>query len=131
MKLCKFFRYPDLFITFTYNRGLKPEDRPDILNDIVKYIKNNKVFGEVKALPTKRTVSCSHFIFLNQKAKNSNVVNIDNIIPVQILDPVTYHYLFRVVSEKMVYVPLEPRIRSLRAWKVVDAECTIQRSLCK
>ncbi|XP_075086087.1 uncharacterized protein LOC142168826 [Nicotiana tabacum] len=69
MAICKWAGYPDLFITFTCNpkwpeitrfvenRGLSPEDRPDILTRIfkikldrmIKDLRDNKVFGEVKA----------------------------------------------------------------------------------
>ncbi|KAL8128783.1 hypothetical protein V2J09_017938 [Rumex salicifolius] len=110
-----FFGYPDLFIIFTCNtkrpditrflkeQGLKPEDRPDIvyrvfkfkLNDMVKYIKKKKIFGEVKAgLPHTHIL-----IFLHQKAKTFNVADIDNRTSVDILDPATSLALFRVVSD--------------------------------
>jgi len=69
MAICKWAGYPDLFITFTCNpkwpeinrfvhsRGLHPEDRPDIitrvfkikLDHLIKDLRDNKVFGEVKA----------------------------------------------------------------------------------
>ena len=69
MTICKFYGYPDLFITFTCNpkwpeisrflqkRGLKTEDRPDILtrvfkiklDSLLKDIKEKRIFGSVKA----------------------------------------------------------------------------------
>uniref|UniRef100_M1A3N6 Helicase n=1 Tax=Solanum tuberosum TaxID=4113 RepID=M1A3N6_SOLTU len=69
MSICKWAGYPDLFITFTCNpkwpeitrfvnsRGLAPEDRPDIitrvfkvkLDHLIKDLRDNKVFGQVKA----------------------------------------------------------------------------------
>lgn len=69
MAICKWYGYPDLFITFTCNpkwpeilrfveqRGLKPEDRPDILcrvfkiklDHLIKDLKDNKIFGRVQA----------------------------------------------------------------------------------
>ncbi|KAH0682655.1 hypothetical protein KY290_021244 [Solanum tuberosum] len=69
MSICKWAGYPDLFITFTYNpkwpeitrfvnsRGLAPEDRPDIitrvfkvkLDHLIKDLRDNKVFGQIKA----------------------------------------------------------------------------------
>ena len=69
MALCKFYGYPDLFITFTCNpkwpeitrflqqRGLKSEDRPDVLtrvfkiklDNLLKDIKEKRIFGKVKA----------------------------------------------------------------------------------
>ncbi|KAL8128716.1 hypothetical protein V2J09_017871 [Rumex salicifolius] len=107
MALYKNFGYPDLFITFTCNtkwpeitrfleeRRLKPKDRPDIvcrvfklkLNNMVKYIKKKKTFGEVKA------------------PKTSSVVDIDNIFSVEIPDLVTSPALFRLVSVRMVHGP--------------------------
>ncbi|KAH7533321.1 hypothetical protein FEM48_Zijuj04G0118400 [Ziziphus jujuba var. spinosa] len=70
MAICKWAGYPELFITFTCNpkwpevvrfvesRGLKPEDRPDILcrifkvklDQLVKDLRQNKIFGKVKAV---------------------------------------------------------------------------------
>ncbi|XP_073017823.1 uncharacterized protein [Primulina eburnea] len=69
MAICKWAGYPDLFITFTCNpkwpeivrfvegRGLKPEDRPDIvckifkikIDALIKDLRKNKIFGNVKA----------------------------------------------------------------------------------
>ena len=69
MSLCKWFGYPDFFITFTCNpkwpeitrflkdTKLKPEDRPDILcrifkiklNALMKDLKQKAVFGKVQA----------------------------------------------------------------------------------
>ncbi|XP_057248444.1 uncharacterized protein LOC125495260 [Beta vulgaris subsp. vulgaris] len=70
MAICRWYGYPDLFITFTCNakwpeisrfvqkRGLRPEDRPDIicrvfkmkLDQLVKDLKENEIFGRVKAV---------------------------------------------------------------------------------
>ncbi|XP_073152512.1 uncharacterized protein [Henckelia pumila] len=67
--LCKWAGYPDLFITFTCNpkwpeimrfieaRGLRAEDRPDIVSRIFKMnldaliidVRKNTIFGNVKA----------------------------------------------------------------------------------
>ena len=69
MSLCKWFGYPDFFITFTCNpkwpeitrflkdTKLKPEDMPDILcrifkiklNALMKDLKQKAVFGKVQA----------------------------------------------------------------------------------
>lgn len=69
MAICRWYGYPDLFITFTCNpkwpeitrfvkkRGLRPEDRPDIicrvfkmkLDQLVKDLKDGKIFGRVRA----------------------------------------------------------------------------------
>ncbi|CAH9102468.1 unnamed protein product [Cuscuta europaea] len=70
MSICRWTGYPQLFITFTCNpmwpeivryvecRGLTPDDRPDIicrifkikLEMLIKDLKENKLFGEVKAV---------------------------------------------------------------------------------
>lgn len=69
MALCRVYGYPDLFITFTCNpkwpeikrfvqqRGMQPEDRPDILcrvfkmklDQLIKDLKQGQVFGRVQA----------------------------------------------------------------------------------
>lgn len=69
MAICRWANYPDLFITFTCNpkwpeinrflepRGLKLEDRPDIivrvfkvkLDRLINELRKNKVFGSVIA----------------------------------------------------------------------------------
>lgn len=69
MTLCKWFGHPDFFITFTCNpkwpeisrfmrkRGLKPEDRPEVLcrmfkfklDHLIKNLKENQIFGRVQA----------------------------------------------------------------------------------
>lgn len=68
MTICKFYGYPDLFITFTCNpnwpeisrfmaeRGLKSEDRPDVITRVFKIkldslmhdLKDGRTFGRVK-----------------------------------------------------------------------------------
>ena len=68
MTICKFYGYPDLFITFTCNpnwpeinrfmaaRGLKSEDRPDVITRVFKIkldclmhdLKERRTFGRVK-----------------------------------------------------------------------------------
>ena len=68
MTICKFYGYPDLFITFTCNpnwpeisrfmaeRGLKSEDRPDVITRVFKIkldslmtdLKDRRTFGRVK-----------------------------------------------------------------------------------
>ncbi|CAH9104649.1 unnamed protein product [Cuscuta europaea] len=67
MTICRWVGYPDLFLTFTCNprwpeintflssRNLNPEDRPGIicrvfkmkLNDLIKYVRQSKVFGQI------------------------------------------------------------------------------------
>lgn len=69
MAICKWAGYPDIFITFTCNpkwpeltryvnyRGLKPEDRPDIIARVFKMklkqlmddVNSGQIFGPIKA----------------------------------------------------------------------------------
>ncbi|XP_056689190.1 uncharacterized protein [Spinacia oleracea] len=93
MAICKWYGYPDLFITFTCHpkwpeimryvqqRGLKPEDRPDILCRIFKIkldqltrdLKDGKIFGGVQSVIytvefQKRGLPHAHILlFLNQE----------------------------------------------------------------
>lgn len=82
MAICKWAGYPDLFMTFTCNpkwpeiiryvekRGLKPEDRPDIiarvfkikLDNMIKEFRQKKLFGNVIA--GKFITIYLYFIFL-------------------------------------------------------------------
>ena len=69
MAICKYFGYPDLFITFTCNPkwpeivrevdkdGVRPEDRPDMISRVfkqkldyfVKDIRDTRFFGRIQA----------------------------------------------------------------------------------
>ncbi|XP_047260759.1 uncharacterized protein LOC124894037, partial [Capsicum annuum] len=109
MAICKWAGYPDLYITFTCNskwaevarfgkcRRLSPEDRPDILTTIFKIkldqllkdLRDNKGFGEVKAACLPR----AHILlFLHNKCPNTT--DIDDIIsaelPDNLVDPQYY-----------------------------------------
>ncbi|KAL7609621.1 uncharacterized protein LOC111881040 [Lactuca sativa] len=89
MSLCKWFGYPDFFITFTCNpkwpevkrflkdTSLQPEDRPDILcrlfkiklDAFIKHLRENKIFGIVQAV-----VYTIEFQKQGVKLDNKNVV---------------------------------------------------------
>ncbi|XP_070039472.1 uncharacterized protein [Nicotiana tomentosiformis] len=110
MAICKWAGYPDLFITFTCNpkwpeitrfvesRGLSPEDRPDILTRVfkikldrmIKDLRDNKVFGEVKAViytvefQNRRLPHAHILLFLLNKYPN--VGDIDGIISAELPD---------------------------------------------
>ncbi|XP_074299578.1 uncharacterized protein LOC141630708 [Silene latifolia] len=114
MTICRWFGYPDLFITFTCNpkwpkitrfvsnRGLKPEDRPDILSHVFKIkleelmidLKERHIFGRVRAVLytiefQKRGLPHAHILlFLHQEDKFPEAADIDKIISAEIPDPV-------------------------------------------
>ncbi|XP_074297781.1 uncharacterized protein LOC141628552 [Silene latifolia] len=105
MTICRWFGYPDLFITFTCNpkwpeitrfvskRGLNPEDRPDILcrvfkiklDELMIYFNERHIFGRVRAvassgiaatlIPDGRT-SHSRLGFLLNVTENSTCLRI-------------------------------------------------------
>ncbi|XP_052620978.1 uncharacterized protein LOC111880446 [Lactuca sativa] len=110
MSLCKWFGYPDFFITFTcnpkwpevkrflHNTSLNPEDRPDILcrlfkiklDALFKDIRENKIFGIVKGVVytiefQKRGLPHCHIcLFMHANSKRPTVEYIDSIISVEI-----------------------------------------------
>ncbi|XP_075475631.1 uncharacterized protein LOC142507875 [Primulina tabacum] len=120
MAICKWAGYPDLFITFTCNpkwleivrfveeRGLKPEDRPDIvcrifkikLDALIKDLRNNKFVRNVKAVIytvefQKRGLPHAHILlFLCKEDKYPTPEAINGIISAEIPyekeDPVYY-----------------------------------------
>ncbi|XP_070052773.1 uncharacterized protein [Nicotiana tomentosiformis] len=129
MAICKWAGYPDLFITFTCNpkwpeitrfvesRGLSPEDRPDILTRVfkikldrmIKDLRDNKVFGEVKAVIytvefQKRGLPHAH-ILLFLLNKYPNVGDIDGIISAELPDKKVDPYYYNVVTNFMMHGP--------------------------
>ncbi|XP_040361620.1 uncharacterized protein LOC112202949 [Rosa chinensis] len=132
MAICRQYGNPDLFITFTCNvkwpeieRYLKNmpiykvEDRPDIisrmfkikLDDMIKYIKSGKPFGEIEAdVHTiefqKRGLPHAHMLFwLKKDYKCYTATDIDSIISAELLDKNVNPELFKVVSEFMIHGP--------------------------
>lgn len=131
MAICRWTGYPDLFIIFTCNQewaelqrvitsqGLKSEDRPDLiyrifkikLDQLIKEIKQGKVFGRVKAVIytiefQKRGLPHSHIlIFLNPESRHPHATNIDKIISAEIPDERNEPTLYRVVSNLMIHGP--------------------------
>ncbi|XP_075099170.1 uncharacterized protein LOC107776958 [Nicotiana tabacum] len=129
MAICKWAGYPDLFITFTCNpkwpeitkfvesRGLSPEDRPDILTRVfkikldrmIKDLRDNKVFGEVKAVIytvefQKRGLPHAH-ILLFLVNKYPTVGDIDGIISAELLDKKVDPYYYNAVTNFMMHGP--------------------------
>ncbi|KAK9665592.1 hypothetical protein RND81_14G122000 [Saponaria officinalis] len=108
MAICRWNGYPDLFITFTCNpkwpeitryireKGLRPEDRPDILSrvfkikldELLKDFKHNHIFGRPKG-----------------DDKFPEAEDVDRIISVEIPDPKVDLVLYQAVKEFMIYGP--------------------------
>ncbi|KAM3270518.1 hypothetical protein P3S67_028720 [Capsicum chacoense] len=131
MAICKWDRYPDLFITFTCipkwpeitrfvgRRGLKTEDRPDILSRIfkikldhlIKNLKANQIFGKVKSVIytiefQKRGLPHAHILlFLNESNKFPCASDIDRIISVEIPDKVNDLHYYDAVKNMMMHGP--------------------------
>ncbi|XP_074299942.1 uncharacterized protein LOC141631128 [Silene latifolia] len=129
MTICRWFGYPDLFITFTCNpkwpeitrfvrnRGLNPEDRPDILSRVFKIkleelmidLKERHIFGRVRAvrnLSSKRGLPHAHILlFLHREDKFPEAADIDKIISAEIPDPVENPVLHAVVCTHMIHGP--------------------------
>nr|GEX77187.1 hypothetical protein [Tanacetum cinerariifolium] len=106
MTLCKFYGYPDLFITFTCNpnwpeisrfiakRFLKSEDRPDVISRVfkikldclMKEIKDDHIFGRVQGVAytiefQKRGLShCHILLWLKTQDKLTTTGKIDKYI---------------------------------------------------
>ncbi|XP_024963105.1 uncharacterized protein LOC112503276 [Cynara cardunculus var. scolymus] len=105
MSLCKWYGYPDLFLTMTCNpkwpeirrfvkdTGLNPEDRPDILchlfkikfDALIKELKDNELFGKIQAVVytiefQKRGLPHSHIcLFMHSDFK---LLTIEQIYPI-------------------------------------------------
>ncbi|XP_023731646.2 uncharacterized protein LOC111879418 [Lactuca sativa] len=131
MSLCKWFGYPDFFITFTCNPkwpeikrllkdiSLQPEDRPDILcrlfkiklDAFIKDLKENQIFGKVQAYVytiefQKRGLPHSHIcMFMHSDNKLPTVECIDPIISAEIPDIIEDPELYSLVNEFMIHGP--------------------------
>ncbi|CAH1445774.1 unnamed protein product [Lactuca virosa] len=131
MSLCKWFGYPDFFITFTCNpkwpevqmflkdTPLHPEDRPDILcrlfkinlDAFIKDLRENKIFGTVQAVVytiefQKRGLPHSHIcLFLHADCKLPTVEYIDPYISAEIPNINEDPELYSLVREFMIHGP--------------------------
>ncbi|XP_074278222.1 uncharacterized protein LOC141601816 [Silene latifolia] len=131
MANCKWFGFPDLFITFTCNplwpeivrhvkeRGLTPDERPDIitrvfkikLDQLINDIKNKNIFGKVQAVVytvefQKRGLPHVHIVlWLHQDDKIKNPQDIDKFIAAEIPDKESEPLLYRVVTQHMMHGP--------------------------
>ncbi|XP_047949399.1 uncharacterized protein LOC125195266 [Salvia hispanica] len=131
MSICRWFGYPNLFITFTCNpkwpeiirfvesKGLKSEHRPDIvcrifkvkLDNMIRDLKTKKKFGAVKAVVytvefQKRGLPHAHILlFLSNEDKQPHPRRIDEIISAELPDPVTDPLYYDNVKEFMMHGP--------------------------
>ncbi|KAL7583175.1 hypothetical protein Lser_V15G43646 [Lactuca serriola] len=148
MSLCKWFGYPDFFITFTCNpkwpelqRFLKdtplhPEDRPDILcrlfkiklDAFIKDLRENEIFGKVQAVVytiefQKRGLPHSHIcLFMHAKCKLPTVEDIDPIISAEIPNIDDDPELYSLVKEFMIHGPCGAE--NLNCPCMVDGKCS-------
>ncbi|KAK9683396.1 hypothetical protein RND81_10G137800 [Saponaria officinalis] len=108
MTICKWCGYPDLFITFTCNpkwpeitrfvtnKGVKPEDRPDILTRVFK-IKLEQLMRDFKELHIfGRTLGDDKF---------PEAADVDRIISAEIPDPFENPVLHEAVRDLMIHGP--------------------------
>nr|GEX37032.1 hypothetical protein [Tanacetum cinerariifolium] len=148
MTLCKWFGYPDFFITFTCNpkwldisrfvrkRGLKPKDRPEVLcrmfkfklDHLIKTLKDNQIFGRVRAVVytiefQKRGLPHSHIcLFLHKDDKLLNSERINDFISAEIPDKDFDLDLYTLVTEHMMHGPCGADILSCPC--IIKGVCT-------
>ncbi|XP_076916735.1 uncharacterized protein LOC143576556 [Bidens hawaiensis] len=129
MTLCKWFGYPDFFITITCNpkwpevtrflkdTTLKSEDRPDNLcrlfkiklDALLKDLKDKKVLGKVQAVVytiefQKRGLPHAHMcLFMHADHRFPDVEHVDPFISAEIPDKNEDPELYNLVSELMIH----------------------------
>ncbi|XP_076943263.1 uncharacterized protein LOC143613447 [Bidens hawaiensis] len=148
MCLCRWYGYPDFFLTITCNPGwpevkrflkdtnLNSEDKPDILcrifkmklDSMIKLLKDKALFGKIKAAVytiefQKRGLPHAHiFLFIAPKNKIHNPSHIDNFISSEIPDKVTEPDLYQLVSDHMLHGPCGEGNPSCSC--MIDRECS-------
>ncbi|XP_076902818.1 uncharacterized protein LOC143557694 [Bidens hawaiensis] len=148
MCLCRWYGYPDVFLTITCNPGwpevkrflkdtnLNSEDRPDILcrifkmkfDSMIKLLKDKVLFGKIKAAIytiefQKRGLPHAHIcLFIAPENKIHNPSHIDNFISSEIPNNVTEPDLYQLVSDHMLHGPYGEANPSCSC--MIDRECS-------
>ncbi|XP_076903118.1 uncharacterized protein LOC143558087 [Bidens hawaiensis] len=148
MCLCRWYGYPDFFLTITCNPGwpevkrflkdtnLNSEDMPDILcrifkmklDSMIKLLKDKALFGKIKAAIytiefQKRGLPHAHIcLFIAPENKIHNPSHIDNFISSEIPDKVTEPDLYQLVSDHMLHGPCGEANPSCSC--MIDRECS-------
>ncbi|XP_048493453.1 uncharacterized protein LOC125494001 [Beta vulgaris subsp. vulgaris] len=148
MAICRWYGYPDLFITFICNpkwpeitrfvskKGLRPEDRPDIivrvfkmkLDQLVKDLKDRNIFGRVRAVVytiefQKRGLPHAHILlFLHRDDKFPNAEAVDKIICAELPNKDGNPDLYDIVVTHMMHGPCGAS--NLDSPCMVDKICT-------
>ncbi|KAJ0513582.1 putative DNA helicase [Helianthus annuus] len=131
MSICKWFGYPDIFITITCNpkwpevkrflkdKTINPEDRPDILcrlfkvklDSLIKDLKDKSLLGKVSAVVytvefQKRGLPHAHIcLFMDPAHKFPTVEHIDPLISAEIPDKNEDMELYTLVGDYMIHGP--------------------------
>ncbi|XP_021996112.1 uncharacterized protein LOC110893307 [Helianthus annuus] len=131
MSLCKWFGYPDFFITITCNpkwpeverflkdTTIRPEDRPDILcrifkmklDSLTKDLKEGNLLGRVNSVVytvefQKRGLPHAHIcVFMHPDNKILSVDQLDPIISAEIPDKAEDPELYKLVADYMIHGP--------------------------
>ncbi|CAH1412619.1 unnamed protein product [Lactuca virosa] len=148
MSLCKWFGYPDFFITFTCNpkwsevkrflkdTSLQPEDRPDILcrlfkiklDAFIKELRENHIFGIVQVVVytiefQKRGLPHSYIcLFMHSDYKPPTVEFIDPLISAEIPNIDEDLELYSLVNEFMIHGPCGAE--NMNCPCMVDKKCS-------
>ncbi|GKA60843.1 ATP-dependent DNA helicase PIF1-like protein [Tanacetum coccineum] len=131
MTLCNFYGYPDLFITFTCNpnwpeisrfmakRGLKFEDRPDVISRVFKIkldclmreLKDDHTFGRVQGVvytiefQKRGLMDCHILLWFEPQDKLTMTGKIDQYISAKIPNKDEDPKLYQLVTDHMLHGP--------------------------
>ncbi|XP_076943656.1 uncharacterized protein LOC143613971 [Bidens hawaiensis] len=148
MCLCRWYGYPDFFLTITCNPGwpevkrflkdtsLNSKDKPDILcrifkmklDSMIKLLKGKSLFGKVKAAVyttefQKHDLPHAHIcLFIHPDNKIHNPSDIDKFVSSEIPDKLTEPDLYQLVSDHMLHGPCGEANPSCSC--MIDRECS-------